>query len=62
MRNIAVFLGELQLDTQRKVLEGIAEAAKADGNNVVVYCLTLSKDEEFNIGESAAMQYDDFSI
>ena len=62
MRNIAVFLGELQLDTQRKVLEGIAEAAKADGNNVVVYCLTLSKDEEFNIGESAAMQYDDFSV
>lgn len=62
MRNIAVFLGELQLDTQRKVLEGIAEAAKSDGNNIVVYCLTLSTDDEFNMGESAAMLYDDFSI
>ena len=62
MRNIAFFLGELQLDTQRKVLEGIAEAAKADGNNLVVYCLTLSTDHEFNIGESAAMLNDDFSV
>ncbi|MCR5673839.1 MAG: GGDEF domain-containing protein [Lachnospiraceae bacterium] len=62
MRNIAFFLGELQLDTQRKVLEGIAEAAKADGNNLVVYCLTLSSDEDFNMGESAAMLNDDFSV
>lgn len=62
MRNIAFFLGELQLDTQRKVLEGIAEAAKEDGNNIVVYCLTLSADDEFNVGESAAMLYDDFSV
>lgn len=62
MRNIAFFLGELQLDSQRKVLEGIAEAAKADGNNIVVYCLTLSTDEEYNVGESAAMLYDDFSV
>ncbi|MBO4889715.1 MAG: GGDEF domain-containing protein [Lachnospiraceae bacterium] len=62
MRNIAFFLGELQLDTQRKVLEGIWDAAKNDGNNIVVYCLTLSPDDEFNKGESAAMLYDDFSI
>ncbi len=62
MRNIAFFLGELQLDTQRKVLEGIWEAAREDGNNIVVYCLTLSSDDEFNVGESAAMLYDDFSI
>ena len=62
MRNIAFFLGELQLDTQRKVLEGIWEAARKDGNNIVVYCLTLSADDEFNQGESAAMLYDDFSI
>ena len=62
MRNIAFFLGELQLDTQRKVLEGIWDAAREDGNNIVVYCLTLSPDDEFNEGESAAMLYDDFSI
>ncbi len=62
MRNIAFFLGELQLDTQRKVLEGIAEAAKEDGNNIVVYCLTLSVDDDFNEGESAAMLHDDFSV
>ncbi len=62
MRNIAFFLGELQLDTQRKVLEGIAEAAKKDGNNIVVYALTLSADDGFNEGESAAMLYDDFSV
>ncbi len=62
MRNIAFFLGELQLDTQRKVLEGIADAAKADGNNIVVYALTLSTDDEFNIGESAAMLYDDITV
>ncbi len=62
MRNIAFFLGELQLDTQRKVLEGIADAARSDGNNIVVYVLTLSSDEEFNEGESAAMLYDDFSV
>ena len=62
MRNIAFFLGELQLDTQRKVLEGIWEAAKEDGNNIVVYCLTLSSDDAFNEGEAAAMLYDDFSV
>ncbi len=62
MYNIAFFLGELQLDTQRKVLEGIADAAEKDGNNIVVYCLTLSTDDEFNNGEAAAMLYDDFSV
>ncbi len=62
MYNIAAFLGELQLDSQRKVLEGISEAAKADGNNIVVYCLTLSSDDKFNEGEAAAMLYDDFSV
>ncbi len=61
MKNIAFFLGELQLDSQRKVLEGITEAAKSDGNNIVVYALTLSADHEFNEGEAAAMKYDDFS-
>ena len=62
MRNIAFFLGELQLDSQRKVLEGIAEAAKKDGNNVIVYVLTLSTNDEFNEGESAAALCDDFSV
>ena len=62
MYNIAFFLGQLQLDTQRKVLEGIADAAEKDGNNIVVYCLTLSTDDEFNNGEAAAMLYDDFSV
>ena len=62
MRNIAFFLGELQLDTQRKVLEGIWEAAKEDGNNVIVYCLTLSSDDAFNNGEAYAALHDDFSV
>lgn len=62
MKNIAFFIGELQLDTQRKVLEGIAEAAKADGNNVIVYVLTLANDDEFNEGESFAALNDDFSV
>lgn len=62
MLNIALFLGELELDSQRKVLLGIADAAKADGNNVVVYALTLSTDDEYNVGESASMLYDDFSV
>ena len=62
MRNLACFLGELQLDSQRKVLEGITEAIRADGNNLVVYTLTLSTDDEFNNGEAAAMLYDDFSV
>ena len=62
MRNIAFFLGELQLDSQRKVLEGIAEAAKKDGNNVVVYVLTLATNDEFNEGESSAALLDDFSV
>ncbi len=62
MRNIAFFAGELQLDSQRKVLEGIWQAAKEDGNNIVVYCLTLSADDSFNQGEAAAMLYDDFSV
>ncbi len=62
MKNIAFFLGELQLDTQRKVLEGVADAAKADGNNIVVYALTLSADDEFNIGESSAVLYDDLTV
>ena len=61
MLNIAFFLGELELDTQRKVLTGIADAAKADGNNIVVYALTLSTDEEYNEGEAASILYDDFS-
>ncbi|MBR2187649.1 MAG: GGDEF domain-containing protein [Lachnospiraceae bacterium] len=62
MYNIAFFLGELELDTQRKILEGIADAAKADRNNIVVYALTLSSDEDYNEGESASMLYDDFSV
>ena len=62
MHNIAFFLGELELDSQRKILEGIADAAKADGNNIVVYALTLSSDEEYNEGESASMLYDDLSV
>ncbi len=62
MLNIALFLGELELDSQRKVLLGIADAAKADGNNVVVYALTLSTDDEYNEGEAASMLYDDFSV
>ena len=62
MKNIAFFIGELQLDTQRKVLEGIWEAAKEDGNNIIVYCLTLAVDDAFNNGESYAALHDDFSV
>ncbi|MCR5098120.1 MAG: GGDEF domain-containing protein [Lachnospiraceae bacterium] len=62
MLNIALFLGELQLDSQRKVLEGITESAIAEGNNIVVYALTLSSDNEFNKGEAATMMQDDFSV
>ena len=62
MRNIAFFLRELQLDSQRKVLEGITEAAKKDGNNLVAYALTLSTNTDFNEGESSAALLDDFSV
>lgn len=62
MKRIAVFLGELQLDSQRKVLEGIINAATSDGNSVFVYSLTLSPDDKFNKGEVAFALNDDFSI
>lgn len=62
MKRIALFLGELQLDTQRKVLEGIYKAAKKDGNSVYVYSLTLSDDEKFNEGEAALVLHEDFSV
>lgn len=62
MKKIALFLGELQLDTQRKVLEGIVKAAKKDGNSVFVYSLTLSDDEKFNDGEAALVLHEDFSV
>ena len=62
MKRIAVFLGELQLDSQRKVLEGIINAAVKDGNSVFVYSLTLSHDDKFNEGEVAFALNDDFSI
>ena len=31
-------------------------------NNIVVYALTLSSDDEYNEGEAASMLYDDFSV
>lgn len=62
MKKIAFFLGELQLDTQRKVLEGIVKAARKDGNSVYIYSLTLSLDEKFNDGEAALVMNEDFSI
>lgn len=58
MLNIAFFLGELQLDSQRKVLEGILKGAKKDGNNIFVYSLTLTLDEQFNEGEYAIAKND----
>ena len=61
MLKIAFFLGELQLDTQRKVLEGISRAAKRDGNSVYVYSLNLTTDEQFNSGEAATVLNEDFS-
>ena len=51
MLNIAVFMGELQLDSQRKVLEGISSEAVRNGDNVFLYALTLILDDEFNKGE-----------
>lgn len=60
MYNIALFLGELQLDSQRKVLEGIYEGAKKDGNNIFVYSLTLTLEQEYNKGEEAIVVSDSF--
>lgn len=62
MLNIAFFLGELQLDSQRKVLEGILKGAKKDGNNIFVYSLTLTLDERFNDGEYFVAQHDNFDV
>lgn len=62
MRKIAFFCGQLQLDSQRKVLEGIVNAAKEDGNSVYVYSLTLTLDDDFNSGEASAALRDDLSI
>lgn len=62
MRKIAFFCGQLQLDSQRKVLEGIEKAALADGNSVYVYSLTLTCDDDFNLGEAAAALNDDLSV
>lgn len=59
---IAFFLGELQLDTQRKVLDGIVKAANKDGNSVYIYSLTLTADEKFNEGEAGLVINEDFSI
>ena len=62
MRKIAFFCGQLQLDSQRKVLEGIVDAARKDGNSVYVYSLTLTMDEDFNYGEASAALKDDLSV
>lgn len=62
MLNIAFFLGELNLDTQSKVLNGIYEGAKRDGNNIIVYSLTLSLEEKFNAGEYSIVLSDDLSV
>lgn len=61
MYNIAFFLGELQLDTQRKTFEGIMEGAKRDGNNVIAYTLSLSEEDSYNDGEVAMILNDDLS-
>lgn len=61
MRKIAFFCGQLQLDSQRKVLEGIVDAAKKDGNSIYVYSLTLTMDEDFNYGEASTVLKDDLS-
>lgn len=60
--NIAVFWGELQLDTQRKILEGIIEGAKRDGNDIYVYALSLTRDDQYNLGEQAVAMNDDLSF
>ena len=62
MLNIAFFLGELQLDSQRKVLDGIYEAARKDGNNIFVYSLTLTLEAQYNRGEYAVAMNDDLSV
>jgi len=51
MLNLALFIGQLQLDSQRKVIEGIMQCAKRDGNDLFVYSITLSLDDEYNKGE-----------
>lgn len=60
--NIAVILGELQLDSQRKVLSGIIEEAKKAGNDVFIYSVTLSKDQAYNKGEEFIALSDDFDL
>lgn len=61
MYNIAVFLGQLQLDSQRKVLDGIVNAARKDGNNIYVYSVTLTLDNLFNEGEYKIASVDDIN-
>lgn len=60
--NIAVFLGELQLDSQRKVLDGIITDAEKDGNNVFIYSVTLSNDKMSNLGEQFIAATEDFDM
>jgi len=62
MLNIAVIIGEIQLDTQRKVLKGITNASVLDGNNIFVYSLTLTKDGQTNRGEAFVALNDNFDI
>lgn len=61
MRNLAVFIGELQLDTQNKVLRGIWDRASISGDDVFLYTMNLSENALFNRGEFGAIMDADFS-
>lgn len=62
MSNIAIFMGGLQLDSQRKVLEGIISEAAKNNDNLYLYALTLVLDENFNMGECAVVLNDNLSL
>lgn len=49
--NIAVFMGGLQFDAQRKLAEGIWKAAKEQGDNIFLFAADVSSGEQFNVGE-----------
>lgn len=50
-KNIAVFIGGLQFDSQRKFVEGVWDRVKKDNNRVFMFASNGSTGERFNVGE-----------
>ena len=51
MKNIAIFIGQIYLDSQRKVLMSIYDECKKYNYNFTVYSFFSSTEDNFNIGE-----------